>query len=91
MLDDRSVEGRLVRADWATTMRVYGTAAAKRAVVVKGDDLLAKVDSQANPDKVSKAPYTELKTWFDNLCFKMQEIDKASNSRTSRYVHEWKF
>eukprot|EP00959_Pyramimonas_sp_CCMP1952_P304700 6376682-Pyramimonas_sp.AAC.2 len=31
--------------DRATTARVYVTAAAKRAVVVKEDDLLAKVDS----------------------------------------------
>eukprot|EP00959_Pyramimonas_sp_CCMP1952_P296047 6192677-Pyramimonas_sp.AAC.1 len=38
-------------ADRVTTMRVYGTAAAKRAVVVKEDDLLANADVQANPEK----------------------------------------
>eukprot|EP00959_Pyramimonas_sp_CCMP1952_P317214 6639197-Pyramimonas_sp.AAC.1 len=41
----------ILDADRVTTMRVYVTAAAKRAVVVKEDDLLAKADIQANPDK----------------------------------------
>eukprot|EP00959_Pyramimonas_sp_CCMP1952_P443391 9282808-Pyramimonas_sp.AAC.1 len=40
--------------DRATTMRPRVTAAAKRAAVVKEDDLLAKADTQANPVKVSK-------------------------------------
>ena len=47
LLDDESV----------TTVRVYVTAAAKRAVVVKEDDLLTKADIQANPVKVSQALY----------------------------------
>eukprot|EP00959_Pyramimonas_sp_CCMP1952_P265249 5546719-Pyramimonas_sp.AAC.1 len=67
-------------------MRVYVTAAAQRPVVVKEDDLLAKADILANPDTMSKALFTELKTWFDNKCFKMQEIAQASNIMTSRYV-----
>eukprot|EP00959_Pyramimonas_sp_CCMP1952_P128204 2680983-Pyramimonas_sp.AAC.1 len=74
-------------ADRVTTVRACVTAAAKRAVVVKGDDLLAKAGIQANPDKVPKALYTELKTWFDNKCFKMQDIAKASNIMTSRHVY----
>eukprot|EP00959_Pyramimonas_sp_CCMP1952_P361778 7576726-Pyramimonas_sp.AAC.1 len=64
-------------------MRVYVTAAAKRAVVVKGDDLLAKADIHANPDKVSKAIYTEPKAWFDNKCFQLQDLAGASNLTTS--------
>eukprot|EP00959_Pyramimonas_sp_CCMP1952_P233694 4883955-Pyramimonas_sp.AAC.1 len=72
-------------------MRVYVTAAAKRAVVGKEEDLLAKADIQANPENISKALFTHLKTWLDNECFKMQEITKASNIMTSRYVHIWKF
>eukprot|EP00959_Pyramimonas_sp_CCMP1952_P453346 9468085-Pyramimonas_sp.AAC.2 len=53
---------RISDADRVTTMRVYMAAATKRAAVVKEDDLLAKADTQANPEKVSKTPYTELKT-----------------------------
>eukprot|EP00959_Pyramimonas_sp_CCMP1952_P376421 7884662-Pyramimonas_sp.AAC.1 len=71
-------------------MRVYVPAAAKRALVVKEDDLLAKADIQANPVKVSRALYTELRTWFDNKCCKMQEIPKASNIMASIYVCKWK-
>eukprot|EP00959_Pyramimonas_sp_CCMP1952_P167737 3505578-Pyramimonas_sp.AAC.1 len=69
-----------------TTMRVYVTAAAKRAAVVQEDDLLAKADVQANPDEVSNALYSDLKTWFDNKCFKMQDVAKSSNLMTSRCV-----
>eukprot|EP00959_Pyramimonas_sp_CCMP1952_P142271 2978110-Pyramimonas_sp.AAC.1 len=55
----------LLDADRATAMRAHDTAAAKRAAVVKEDDLLAKADVQANPEKIAKALFTELKTWFD--------------------------
>eukprot|EP00959_Pyramimonas_sp_CCMP1952_P337769 7073268-Pyramimonas_sp.AAC.1 len=81
----------LLDADRVTTMRVYVTAVAKRAVVVKEDDLFTKAVIQANPEKISKALFTELKTWFDNKCFKMQEIAKASKIMISRYVYTWKF
>eukprot|EP00959_Pyramimonas_sp_CCMP1952_P054024 1129997-Pyramimonas_sp.AAC.1 len=64
-------------------MRVYVTAAAKRAIVVKEGDLLAKADSQANPVKVSKALYSEFKTWFGSKCFNVQYVSKASNIMTS--------
>eukprot|EP00959_Pyramimonas_sp_CCMP1952_P325429 6811354-Pyramimonas_sp.AAC.1 len=43
------------------TMRVYVASAAKRAVVVKEDDLLTKADVAAHPKEVSEALYTELK------------------------------
>eukprot|EP00959_Pyramimonas_sp_CCMP1952_P089635 1875246-Pyramimonas_sp.AAC.1 len=78
-------------ADEVTTMRVYVAAAAKRAAVVKEDDLIAKADIQADPDTASKALYTELKTWLDNRCFNMQEIAESSNIMTSRFVCQWKF
>eukprot|EP00959_Pyramimonas_sp_CCMP1952_P403190 8447836-Pyramimonas_sp.AAC.1 len=81
----------ILDVDRVTTVRVYATAVAKRALAVKEYDLLARADIQANPDRVSKAPYTELKTWFDNKCFKMQEIARASNIITSRCVYKWKF
>eukprot|EP00959_Pyramimonas_sp_CCMP1952_P462939 9484075-Pyramimonas_sp.AAC.1 len=80
----------ILDADRVTTMRACVTAFAKRAVVVKEDDLLAKADIQANPEKIPKALYTELKTWFDNKCFKMQDIAKASNLMTSRHVYTCK-
>eukprot|EP00959_Pyramimonas_sp_CCMP1952_P120854 2526949-Pyramimonas_sp.AAC.1 len=82
---------RILNFDRVTTTRVYVTAAAKRAAVVKDDDLLAKADIQANPVKVSKARCTELKTWFDSECFEMPDIPPASNIMTSRYVYKWKF
>ena len=72
-------------------MRAYVSAAAKRAVVVKEDDLLTKADIQANPVRVPQALYKELKTWFDNKCFAIQDTNKASHSITSRYVHKSKF
>jgi len=63
-----------------TTMRVYVAAAAKRAVVVKEDDLLTKADIQANPVKVSKTLYTELKTWFDNNASKCKRYHNHQTS-----------
>eukprot|EP00959_Pyramimonas_sp_CCMP1952_P023537 494819-Pyramimonas_sp.AAC.1 len=62
---------RVLDADRVTTKRVYIAAAAKRAVVVKEDDLLAEAAVQAKPDRVSEALYTELTAWFDNKCFNM--------------------
>ena len=73
------------------TLRVYVTAASKRAVVVKEDDLLTKAEIQANPVKVSRALYTELRIWYDNACFKMRLLSEASNVMTSRFVYKWKF
>eukprot|EP00959_Pyramimonas_sp_CCMP1952_P195840 4094411-Pyramimonas_sp.AAC.1 len=67
-------------------MRVSVSAAAGPAAVVKEGDLLAKADAQANPVRASKATCTELKTWFGNKSFKMQDISKASNTMTSRCV-----
>eukprot|EP00959_Pyramimonas_sp_CCMP1952_P156895 3280988-Pyramimonas_sp.AAC.1 len=53
---------RILDADRVTTVRVYVAAAAKRAAVVKEDDLLAQADIQEKPEKASKTLYTELKT-----------------------------
>eukprot|EP00959_Pyramimonas_sp_CCMP1952_P160101 3348433-Pyramimonas_sp.AAC.1 len=38
----------------------------------------SKADIQANPEKVSKARYTALKTWFDNKCFKHARHSKSA-------------
>eukprot|EP00959_Pyramimonas_sp_CCMP1952_P018417 389421-Pyramimonas_sp.AAC.1 len=73
------------------TMRVYVSSAAKRAVVVKEDDLPTKADIEAHPTEVSEALCTELKLWLDNRCFEMHDPSKASNIMTSRYVYKWKF
>eukprot|EP00959_Pyramimonas_sp_CCMP1952_P204108 4268685-Pyramimonas_sp.AAC.1 len=73
------------------TMRVYVSSAAKRAVVVKEDDLLTKSDIAAHPKEVSEALYTELKIWVDNRRFEMHDLSKASNIMTSRYIYKWKF
>eukprot|EP00959_Pyramimonas_sp_CCMP1952_P180637 3776932-Pyramimonas_sp.AAC.1 len=72
-------------------MRVYVSSAAKRAVVVKEDDILTKADISAHPKEVSEALYTELKVWLDNRCFEMYDLSEASNIMTSRYVYKWKF
>eukprot|EP00959_Pyramimonas_sp_CCMP1952_P469129 9494400-Pyramimonas_sp.AAC.1 len=58
---------------------------------LREDDLLAKADFQANPEKESKTPCTEFEPWFDNKRFKMQDLPKSSNLMTSRYVYAWKF
>ena len=48
------------------TMRVYISAAAKRAVVVKEDDLLSKQDFVKHAKEVEKATVAEISTWLDN-------------------------
>eukprot|EP00959_Pyramimonas_sp_CCMP1952_P306826 6421799-Pyramimonas_sp.AAC.1 len=78
-----------LETDMAATMRVYASSAAKRAVVVKEDDLLTKADIVAHPKEVSAVLYTELKIWLDNWCFEMHDLSKASNIMTSRYVYKW--
>eukprot|EP00959_Pyramimonas_sp_CCMP1952_P303364 6348636-Pyramimonas_sp.AAC.1 len=50
-----SEQHRILDFDRVATMRVYVTAAAKRAALAKEDDLLARADIQANPVKVPKA------------------------------------
>eukprot|EP00959_Pyramimonas_sp_CCMP1952_P161326 3373609-Pyramimonas_sp.AAC.2 len=49
--------------------------------------------SRRSPRQYQKGSYTytELKTWFDNKCFNVQDISKASNIMTSRHVHTCKF
>eukprot|EP00959_Pyramimonas_sp_CCMP1952_P136754 2861722-Pyramimonas_sp.AAC.1 len=64
-------------------MRVHVSSAAKRAVVVKEDDLLIKADIAAHPKEVSEALYTEFKIWIDNRWFEMYDLSKASNIMTS--------
>ena len=66
-------------------------AASKRAVVANGDDLATNAEMPANPAKVSKTLYTELKTLLNNKDAKTQDIFKARNVITSRYEYKWKF
>eukprot|EP00959_Pyramimonas_sp_CCMP1952_P298239 6238080-Pyramimonas_sp.AAC.1 len=80
-----------LETDVVATMRAYVSSAAKRAVVVKEDDLLAKADIAAHPKEVSEALHTELKIWLDNRCFEMYDLSKTSDIMTSRYVYKWKF
>ena len=77
--------------DRIPSLRVYVTAAAKRAVVVKEDDLLTKKDIADNPIQVAQAMTAELKIWTDNHCFEKQLLSQATNVMTSRYVYKWKF
>eukprot|EP00959_Pyramimonas_sp_CCMP1952_P152848 3197997-Pyramimonas_sp.AAC.1 len=72
-------------------MRVYVSSAAKRAVVVKENDLLTKADIAAHTKEVSEALYTELKICLDNRCFEMHNLSRASNIMTSRYACKWQF
>eukprot|EP00959_Pyramimonas_sp_CCMP1952_P131444 2748451-Pyramimonas_sp.AAC.1 len=53
VLSERQCES--LRSDQVTTMRAYASATAKRAVVVKQDDLLTKADMQANPTKGARS------------------------------------
>ena len=73
------------------TLRVYLTSAAnKRAVVVKGDDLLTTAEMNAHAKEVSSAILTELNIWLQNQCFEMCDLKNAQNVMTSRYVCKWK-
>eukprot|EP00959_Pyramimonas_sp_CCMP1952_P422703 8854860-Pyramimonas_sp.AAC.1 len=53
--------------DMVATMRVHVSSAAKRAAVVKEDDL-TKADIAAQPKEASEALHTELKIWLGNRC-----------------------
>ena len=76
--------------DEIATLRVYLSEKAKRAVVVKEDDLLTKRDLQDHAHEVSKATLAELKIWISNNCFKLRDLKDAKNIMTSRYVAKWK-
>ena len=89
ILDEKQLED--LESDDVATLRVYVSAAAKRAVDVKEDDLLTKQDIMNNPKQVSSALLTELKIWLDNRCFAKELLSKATNIMTSRYVYKWKF
>ena len=71
----------------------YGnvTAAAKRAVVVKEDDLLTKKEIAYHTKEVTQATIRELKIWIENKCFEIALLKGAHNIMTSRYVVKWKF
>ena len=85
----------VLKTDEVVTLRVYHSAAAKRAVVVKEDDLLTKKEIAFHAGEVAKATLQELQTWFDNDCFRKALLKspdgKPKNIMTSRYVSKWKW
>ena len=72
-------------------MRVYHPVAAKRAVVVKDDDLLTKKELAQHATEIAQATLQELQTWFDNDCFRKALLKQAKKIMTSRYVSKWKW
>eukprot|EP00974_Lingulodinium_polyedra_P119763 11172407-Lingulodinium_polyedra.AAC.1 len=52
--------------DEIATLRVYATDAAKRAVVIKDDDILTKRELHEHAEDVSRATLTEIKIWLLN-------------------------
>ena len=76
---------RLHTGDIAT-LRVYVTQAAKRAVVVKDDDILTRQELKDHAAEVSKATVAEIKIWLQNNCFRKCLLKGAQNTTTSRYV-----
>ena len=70
---------------------MYSTVEAKRAVVVKDDDLLQRWEINKYAKEVSLATAKELKIWFDNRCFEKALLKDAHNIMTSRYVVKWKW
>ena len=83
------------KSDQVATLRIYLEApgkakeAAKRAVVVKDDDL-TKAELLTPAAEVSKATLSQLTTWLSNKCFKMRPFRGAQNVMMSRYVSKLK-
>ena len=75
LLDERQRES--MTSTGLATMRVYVSAASKRAVVAKEDDLLTKKDIADNPRKVADALCTEFKTWPGKNCFMISDVSNA--------------
>ena len=86
-------EGRFeaMASNELATARIYVSAASKRAVVVKEDNLLTKKGIADYPKDVADALYSELKIWLGNNCFNILDIAKAENITTSRCACKWKF
>jgi len=80
-----------MQKDDIATIRVYVSANAKKAVVVKEDDLLTKADFTNNVARVAAATVAELETWLKHGCFKICLLKNAQNVMTSRYVAKWKY
>ena len=91
VLDEDQYNAMIQSKDQIPTVRVYISKLAKRAVVVKEDDLLSKKDLLAHASQVSSATYTEIETWIKNKCFTMIKLKDAQNIMTSRYVAKWKW
>ena len=72
------------------TVRIYVSAASKRAVVAKEDDLPTKQDIADNPKTVADALCADLKIWLGNNGFRILDTSNAESSMTSRYAYKWK-
>ena len=88
-------EGVLLQPGEIATLRVYHSVAAKKAVVIKDDDILTKKELAFHAAEVAKATLQELQIWLDNDCFRkafLKSSDgKPKNIMTSRYVSKWKW
>ena len=88
-------EGVILQPGEIATLRVYHSAAAKKAVVIKDDDILTKKELAFHAAEVAKATLQELQIWLDNDCFRkalLKSSDgKPKNIMTSRYVSKWKW
>ena len=73
------------------TMRIYVSEQAKRAVVIKEDDLLTRKVIEQHTGEVADATHKEISKWLDHKCFETHRLKDAKNLMTSRYVVKWKW
>ena len=73
------------------TMRAYISKKAKRAVVIKEDDLLTRKEVEHHQAEVADATHKEISKWLDHKCFAKHLLKDARNLMTSRYVVKWKW
>ena len=73
------------------TLRIYVPAEAKKAVVIKEDDLLTKKEILHHAKDVAVATAEEIKIWIENKCFKKRLLKGSRNIMTSRYAAKWKW
>ncbi len=71
-----------LKPDEVATMRIYISANAKRAVVIKEDDLLTKKELLAHSKAVADATIEEIKIRLNNYCFRKCLLKDAQNIMT---------
>ena len=71
-------------------MRVCVSEKAKRAVVIKEDDLLIRKEVEHHQAEEADATHKEISKWLDHKCFETHLLKDARNLMTSRYVVKWK-